>query len=67
MSLHELDLAQKVSDILVCVKDRTVDRTGPPGDIFSGGYIGELYGVTPALLEQARQNGITMEEFHLGL
>ena len=64
MSLHELDLAQKVSDTLVCVKDGTVDRAGPPGEIFSGGYIGELYGVTPALLERARQNGITMEELH---
>ena len=67
MSLHELDLAQKVSDIVVCVKDGTVDRAGPPGEIFSGGYIGELYGVTPALLERARQNGITMEEFCFGL
>ena len=39
MSLHELDLAQKVSDTLVCVKDGMVDRTGPPENIFSGGYI----------------------------
>lgn len=64
MSLHELDLAQKVSDTVVCVKDGTIDRAGPPGEIFSGGYIGELYGVTPMLLEQARRSGITMEELH---
>ena len=67
MSLHELDLAQKVSDTVVCAKDGTIDRAGPPGEIFSGGYIGELYGVTPALLERARRNGITMEEFCFGL
>ena len=67
MSLHELELAQKVSDTLICVKDGKIDRTGPPGDIFSGGYIGQLYGVTPELLEQAMRNGISLEGFYLGL
>ena len=64
MSLHELDLARKVSDTVVCVKDGTVDRMGPPEEIFSGGYIGTLYGVTHELLEQTRQKGILVEELH---
>lgn len=64
MSLHELDLARKVSDTVVCVKDGAVDRVGPPEEIFSGGYIGSLYGVTPELLEQTRRNGILVEELH---
>ena len=38
MSLHELDLAQKVSD--------TIDRIGTPEEIFSGDYVQQLYGVT---------------------
>lgn len=45
MSLHELDLAQKVSDTVVCVSHGAVDRAGPPEEIFSGGYIQRLYGV----------------------
>lgn len=61
MSLHELELARKVSDIVVCVKDGTVDRVGPPEEIFSRGYIAELYGVTLDLIEQARQKGILTE------
>lgn len=64
MSLHELELARKVSDTIVCVKDGTVDRVGPPEEIFSGGYIASLYGVTPDLLEQTRQKGILVEELH---
>ena len=45
MSLHELDLAQKFSDEIVCIRDGRADRIGTPEEIFSGDYIGELYGV----------------------
>ena len=46
MSLHELDLAQKVSDQVVCVADHTVDRCGTPEEIFRDDYIRRLYGIT---------------------
>ena len=46
MSLHELDLAQKVSDWVVCVRGDRIDRQGPPEEIFSAEYIMELYGGT---------------------
>ena len=46
MSLHELDLAQKISDIVVCVHGDTIARFGPPEEIFTSAYIQELYGVT---------------------
>lgn len=47
VSLHELDLAQKISDTVVCVSPETgIDRWGPPEEIFSGDYIRRLYGVT---------------------
>ncbi len=64
MSLHELELARKVSDVIACIKDGAVDRMGPPDEVFSGGYIAQLYGVTDDLLEQTRRKGITVEGLH---
>ena len=46
MSLHELDLAQKVSDYVVCVHNNAIERYGPPEEIFTSDYIMELYGAT---------------------
>ena len=46
LSLHELDLAQKISDIVVCVRGDRIDRIGTPKDIFEREYIEELYQVT---------------------
>ena len=46
MSLHELDLAQKVSDTIACVKGDHIDRIGTPEEIFAGTYVQELYGVS---------------------
>ena len=45
MSLHELDLAQKVSDTIACVRGDRIDRIGTPEKIFAGNYVQELYGV----------------------
>ena len=45
MSLHELDLAQKISDRVVCVADHAVDRCGTPEEIFTSDYIEALYGM----------------------
>ena len=45
LSMHELDLAQKFSDTVLCLRDGHVDRIGPPEEIFSGGYIGQLFQV----------------------
>ena len=44
-SLHELDLAQRFSDKLLCIKDGKADRIGTPEEIFSGDYISQLYGI----------------------
>ncbi len=46
MSLHELDLAQKVSDYVVCVHGSVIARYGPPEEIFTSDYIPTLFGVT---------------------
>lgn len=45
MSLHELDLAQKISDLVVCVHGNQIEKYGTPEEIFSSEYIQKLYGV----------------------
>lgn len=42
-SLHELDLAQKFSDYLLCIQGGIAQRFGTPDEIFCGDYINELY------------------------
>lgn len=44
LSLHELDLAQKISDWVVCVHNNRIARSGPPEEIFTSQFIMELYG-----------------------
>lgn len=46
MSLHELDLAERLSDYIVCVNGNAVERWGTPEEIFTTSYIKELYGIT---------------------
>ncbi len=45
MSLHELDLAQKVSDCVICVKGDHIQKYGDPEEFFSSDYIHELYDI----------------------
>ena len=44
-SLHELDLAQKFSDTVICVHNGKAERIGKPEEIFSGDYISQLYDI----------------------
>lgn len=46
VSLHELDLAQRISDYVVCVHDGAIERCGTPEEIFTSDYIMALYGTT---------------------
>ena len=46
MSLHEIDLAQKVSDKIMCVHGDVISHFGTPDEIFREGIIAELYGIT---------------------
>ncbi len=45
MSMHELELAQRFADRLLCIRDGKVDRSGTPEEIFVPGYIETLYGI----------------------
>ncbi len=46
MSLHELDLAQKISDKVMCVNGPLIERYGTPEEIFTEDYIAHLYGMS---------------------
>ena len=43
MSLHEIDLAQKISDKIICVKGEIIARFGPPAEVLSEEVVTELY------------------------
>ncbi|MCI6560589.1 MAG: ABC transporter ATP-binding protein [Ruminococcus sp.] len=48
MSMHEIDLAQKISDYVVCISGRGIDKCGTPEDIFTSDYISRLYRISPS-------------------
>jgi len=43
LSLHELEMAQKVSDLVMCVKGEYITHFGSPQEIFTRKIISELY------------------------
>ena len=43
LSLHELELAERISDTVVCVAGDRIDRIGTPEEIFTSDYIAQLY------------------------
>lgn len=45
MSLHEIDLAQKISDKVMCVHGDVISHFGTPEEIFRPEIIGPLYGL----------------------
>lgn len=46
LSLHELDLAQKISDRVICVAHGEIARIGTPEEVFTDGSVQRLYGLT---------------------
>ena len=46
LSLHELDLAQKTSDRVICVANGEIARVGTPEEVFTDGSVQRLYGLT---------------------
>lgn len=45
MSLHEIDLAQKISDKVICVHGDAIEHFGHPSEIFTEEIIRELYDI----------------------
>ncbi|MDD6491258.1 MAG: ABC transporter ATP-binding protein [Firmicutes bacterium] len=55
MSIHELELAERVSDRILCVRGAYVDRFGKPEEIFREGYIKSLFGIETGSFDE--ENG----------
>ena len=61
MSLHELPLARKVSNYVMCIKGDGVVAAGPPEEIFTPAIIDELYDLEPGTFDPVSGN-IELEE-----
>ena len=61
MSLHELPLARKVSDWVMCVKGDSICAQGTPAEIFVPAVIDDLYGLEPGTYDPVSGN-IVLEE-----
>lgn len=55
MSLHELELANRVSDLILCVNGEYVEKFGRPDEIFKSGYIKSLFGIETGRFDE--ENG----------
>jgi iron complex transport system ATP-binding protein len=56
MSLHELELAERVSDKILCINGKYVDRFGSPEEIFEPGYINKLFSVSSGTFDEINGN-----------
>ncbi|MBO5208269.1 MAG: ABC transporter ATP-binding protein [Lachnospiraceae bacterium] len=55
MSIHELELAERVSDRILCVNGKYVERFGKSEEIFKNGYIKSLFGIETGSFDE--ENG----------
>ena len=53
MSLHEIDLAMKVSDKILCVKGAYISHYGTPEEVFNENTIRELYDIDNGYFDPA--------------
>ena len=60
MSVHELDIAQKISDRVLCLKGDKVDRFDKPEEIFTDDYIRELYDVNEEVNNYSKEKDIRL-------
>ncbi|MCR4609829.1 MAG: ABC transporter ATP-binding protein [Eubacterium sp.] len=45
ISLHELEVIREISDMVVCIKDGSIDKTGIPSEILNDDYINLLFDI----------------------
>ncbi len=45
ISLHELEVIMEISDMVVCIKDGSIDKTGIPSEILKDDYINFLFDI----------------------
>lgn len=52
MSMHELDMAERISDYVICVGEKGIAAQGSPEEIFSKERITSLYGIDKGSFEE---------------
>ena len=57
MSLHEIDLAMKISDRVICVKGEEIFACGKPAEVLGDETVRQLYDLDPALGRFDAQTG----------
>lgn len=55
MSLHELELAAKVSDKILCLNGKYVERFGRPEEIFKRNYISKLFSLKTGSIDEENE------------
>lgn len=56
MSLHELELAARVSDKILCINVANVERFGSPQEVFKPGYISKLFSITSGSFDEINES-----------
>ena len=56
LSLHELELAQRIADKILCLNGTRVDRYGSPDEIFQSGYLSGLFGIKAGSFDEENGN-----------
>lgn len=56
MSLHELELAARVSDKILCINGTVVERFGSPEEVFQPGYLSKLFSIEMGSFDEDNQS-----------
>lgn len=56
MSLHELELAERISDLILCVNHEGAERLGTPGEIFQPGILTTLFSLSVGSFDEKNGN-----------
>ena len=56
MSLHELELAARVSDKILCINGKRVERFGSPEEVFEQGYITKLFSISSGSFNEKNES-----------
>ena len=59
LSLHEVDLAARISDRIACLKNGKLDREGTPEEIYAGTYIDKLFDLPAGTYGMLRKEDFT--------
>ena len=56
LSLHELELAERIADKILCLNGARVDRYGSPDEIFEPGYLSGLFRISAGSFDEVNGN-----------